>query len=188
DDSNPPKTSCLTSQTLSNIEKSSLYPRKVDDLAENAFLEHDLILYNFVFDYHQAQEQNPNWLQQVRDRGICYGSIQPVQVEVDFCQRRWLRVLDLESAIELFKVIYSLCLTSDEFARAVISLQFDENFGCYVSEITDDYKWNHIIVNRHPLIPNSPFHAARDLFLHGLTTEYLHRYLELCKLQAQKGR
>jgi hypothetical protein len=166
------------------IEKSSLYPRSVDDLAENAFLEHDLILYNFVYDYNQAQVQNPDWLKQVRTRGLCYDSIQPVQIDVDFHKRRWFRILDLESAIELFKVFYSLCLTSDEFARAVISLQFDENFSVYVSAITDDYKWNHLIVNRHPLIPNSPFHAARDLFLHGLTTEYLHRYLELCKQQA----
>jgi hypothetical protein len=166
-----------------SIERSTLYPRSIDDLAQNAFLEHDLILYNFVFDYNQAQAQNPDWLDRVRARGICYDSIQPVQVDIDFQKRRWLRILDLESAIELFKVFYSLCLTSDEFARAVISLQFDEIFGCYVSAITNDYTWNHIIVNRHPLIPNSPFHAARDLFLHGLTTEYLHRYLELCQQQ-----
>lgn len=165
------------------IERSQLYPRSVDDLAKNAFLEHDLILYNFVYDYNQAQAEDPDWLERVHARGICYDSIQPVPVDIDFHQRRWLRILDLESAIELFKVFYSLCLTSDEFARAVISLQFDENFGCYISAITDDRTWNHIIVNRHPLIPNSPFHAARDLFLHGLTTEYLHRYLELCQQQ-----
>jgi hypothetical protein len=160
------------------IERSNLYPRTVNDLAKNAFLEHDLILYNFVSDYNQAQLQNPDWLARVRARGICYDSIQPVRVDIDFQQRRWLRILDLESAIELFKVFYSLCLTSDEFARAVISLQFDENFGCYIGAVTGDYTWNHIITNRHPLIPNSPFNAARDLFLHGLTTEYLHCYLE----------
>jgi hypothetical protein len=164
------------------IERSRLYPRSVDDLAQNAFLEHDLILYNFVFDYNYAQAQNPGWLERVRDRGICYDSIQPVTVDIDF-RYHWLRILDLESAIELFKVFYSLCLTSDEFARAVISLQFDETFGCYISAVTGDRTWNHIIINRHPLIPNSPFHAARDLFLHGLTTEYLHRYLELCQHQ-----
>jgi hypothetical protein len=164
-----------------SIPKSVLYPRTVQELAENAFLEHDLILYNFVVDYHLAQSKHPDWLQQVRDRGLSFASIQPVQIDIDFSKRRWLKILDLESAIELFKVFYSLCLTSDEFARAVISLQFDENFGCYVSAITNDYRWNHLIVNRHPLIPNSPFHAARDLFLHGLTTEYLHRYLELSK-------
>ena len=163
------------------IEKSQLYPRTVDDLAENAFLEHDLILYNFVLDYNEAQERNPQWLEVVRRRGLNYDSIKPVEVEVDFERRRWLRILDLESAIELFKVFYSLCLTSDEFARAVLSLQFDENFGLYFSTITGDYNWNHLITNRHPLAPNSPFQAARDLMLHGIIAEYLHRYLELHK-------
>lgn len=163
------------------LEKSRLYPHTVNDLAENAFLEHDLILYNFVIDYARAQRENPNWVTQVRQRGLNFDSIQPVQVEVDF-SHRGLRILDLESAIELFKVFYSLCLTSDEFERAVLSLQFDENFGCYFSQITGDYDWNHIISNRHPLAPNSPFNAARDLLLHGITTEYLHRYLELHKI------
>lgn len=163
------------------IEKSQLYPRTVDDLAENAFLEHDLILYNFVLDYNEAQERNPQWIEEVRRRRLNYDSIKLVEVEVDFERRRWLRILDLESAIELFKVFYSLCLTSDEFARAVLSLQFDENFGLYFSTITGDYSWNHLITNRHPLAPNSPFQAARDLMLHGIITEYLHRYLELHK-------
>jgi hypothetical protein len=163
------------------IEKSQLYPRTVSDLADNAFLEHDLILYNFVWDYNQAMLANPNWLHAVKKRGINYDSIQPVQVEIDFDKRRWLRVLDLESAIELFKVFYSLCLTSDEFARAVLSLQLDENFGIYISEIIESSDWNHVIINRHPLAPNSPFNAARDLFLHGILSEYLYRYLELQK-------
>jgi hypothetical protein len=163
------------------IEKSQLYPRTVSDLADNAFLEHDLILYNFVWDYNQAMLTNPNWLQKVKERGINYDSIQSVAVEIDFDKRRWLRILDLESAIELFKVFYSLCLTSDEFARAVLSLQLDENFGIYISEILGSADWNHVIVNRHPLAPNSPFNAARDLFLHGIISEYLYRYLELQK-------
>ena len=163
-----------------NISKSPLYPRSVADLAKNAFLEHDLILYNFVYDFHQAQGNHPNWVEQVQQRGVSFDAVQPVEVDIDFT-RRWHRILDLESAIELFKVFYSLLLTNREFERAVLSLQFDENFGCYVSAITQDYRWNHVIINRHPLAPNSPFEAARDLLLHGVTTEYLHRYLELAK-------
>ncbi|NJN20667.1 MAG: hypothetical protein HC812_05065 [Leptolyngbya sp. RL_3_1] len=166
------------------IPKSSLYPHTVADLAKNAFLEHDLILYNFVYDFHQAQQRHPDWLNAVHQRGITFESVQPVKVNIDFT-RRWHRILDLESAIELFKVFYSLLLTNREFERAVLSLQFDENFGCYVSAITQDYRWNHVIINRHPLAPNSPFEAARDLLLHGVTTEYLHRYLELAKTAAE---
>ena len=167
------------------IERASLYPRTVSDLANNAFWDHDLILYNFILDYQEAKQANPQWLEEVKKRGLDYNSIQPVQVEVDFKRRRWLRILDLESAIELFKVFYSLCLTSDEFARAVLSLQFDENFGLYVSEVTGDYDWNHVLTNRHPLAPNSPFNAARNLMLHGIVSEYLHRYLEIRKEKAK---
>jgi hypothetical protein len=166
------------------IEKSEQYPKTVKDLADNVFLEHDLILYNFVYDYHQAQAKNPDWLQKIQDRSLNYESIKPVEVEIDFERRKWLRILDLESAIELFKVFYSLCLTSDEFARAVLSLQFDENFGIYISNVTGDRDWNHVITNRHPLSPNSCFAAAKNLMLHGVVTEYLHQYLEIKKTLA----
>jgi hypothetical protein len=168
------------------IARADLYPKTEADLADNAFLEHDLILYNFVYDYHRAQAAHPHWLAAVHQRGISFDSVRPVEVEIDFTPR-WHRLLDLESAIELFKVFYSLLLTNKEFERAVLSLQFDENFGCYVSAITNDYRWNHVISNRHPLAPASPFNAARDLLLHGVTTEYLHRYLELAKA-ASEGR
>jgi hypothetical protein len=164
-----------------NIPKSQLYPRNVSDLAKNAFLEHDLILYNFIYDYHQAENNNPNWLQDLKKRDVNFDSIQSVRVDIDFKSKKWLRILDLESAIELFKIFYSLCLTSDEFARAVLSLQFDENFGIYISRVLDDTSWSHLITNRHALAPNSPFSASRHLFLHGIVTEYLHRYLEICK-------
>ncbi|MCW6036905.1 hypothetical protein K4A83_11615 [Spirulina subsalsa FACHB-351] len=167
------------------LEKSNLYPQKVDDLAHNVFLEHDLILYNFVYDYHRAQQENPHWQAKLKQRGINFKSIRPVSVEMNFKKWRWLRILDLESAIELFKVFYSLCLTSDEFERAVLSLQFDENFGLYFTQITGDSSWNHVISNRHPLAPNSPFQAARNLMLHGITTEYIHRYLEIRRDQAE---
>jgi hypothetical protein len=161
------------------IEKSQLYPRTLSDLAtQEAFLEHDLILYNFVLDYAKAQQAHPDWLKSISAQGLNYASIQPVTVEIDGQKHGW-RWLDLESSIELFKVFYSLCLTSDEFERAVLSLEFDENFACYFSTLTGDYGWNHVITNRHPLAPDSPFGAARRLLLHGIITEYLHRYLEL---------
>uniref|UniRef100_A0A832H205 Uncharacterized protein n=1 Tax=Oscillatoriales cyanobacterium SpSt-402 TaxID=2282168 RepID=A0A832H205_9CYAN len=163
------------------IEKSKLYPSTVSDLAENIFLEHDLILYNFVLDYNEAQRNYPDWAQTVGKGALNYASIQPIRIDIDVSHRKWLQVLDLESAIELFKIIYAFWLTCDEFERAVLSLEFDENFGCYVSTITGDYNWNHVITNRHPLAPESPFAAARNLLLHGIITEYLHRYLELRK-------
>jgi len=168
------------------IEKSSLYPSTVDDLAQNAFLEHDLILYNFVLNYNEAQNRNPDWVQQINSKNLNYDSIQPVQIHIDSTERKWTQVLDLETAIELFKIIYSFWLTCDEFERAVLSLEFDENFGCYISTLTGDYNWNHVITNRHPLAPESPFAAARNLLLHGIITEYLHRYLELRKQATEK--
>ena len=168
------------------LPRSNLYPRTVEDLADNAFLEHDIILYNFVLDYHAAQRTNPNWVEAIQQRGIDFSGLRPLEVDIDTRKRGWLQVLDMESALELFKICYSLCVTSREFQRAVLSLQFDESFSQYFSQLTGDYRWNHVVTNRHPLAPNSPFAAAHDLLLHGVLSEYLHRYLELAAAQAQE--
>ena len=168
------------------LPRSNLYPRTVEDLADNAFLEHDIILYNFVLDYHAAQRTNPNWVEAIQQRGIDFSGLRPLEVDIDTRKRGWLQVLDMESALELFKICYSLCVTSREFQRAVLSLQFDESFSQYFSQLTGDYRWNHVVTNRHPLAPNSPFAAAHDLLLHGVLSEYLHRYLELAAAQTQE--
>lgn len=168
----------------SDLPRATLYPRRVEDLADNAFLEHDIVLYNFVLDYHAAQRANPDWLAKVHQRGIDFSNVRPIEIDVDVTQRGWLQVLDMESALELFKICYSLCVTSREFQRAVLSLQFDESFAQYFSQLTNDYRWNHVVTNRHPLAPNSAFAAAHDLLLHGVLSEYLHRYLELAATAA----
>lgn len=169
------------------ISRSTLYPRTVEDLADHSFLKHDINLYNFVLDYNRAQQQNPDWLAEVRQRGVIFDSVKPVLVEVDVTRRGWLQVLDMESSLELFKICYSLFVTSDDFQRAVLSLQFDESFALYFSRVTGDYDWNHVISNRHPLAPNSPFEAAKNLLLHGLASEYLQRHLELAAAQSLKN-
>ncbi|MEO0948939.1 MAG: hypothetical protein AAFY11_12500, partial [Cyanobacteria bacterium J06641_5] len=129
--------------------------------------------------YNKAERQNPDWLAEVLSRGLNYTSIQPIQIDLDVIRRGWLQVLDLESALESFKICYSFFATSNDFERAVLSLQFDESFALYFSKVTGNYDWNHIIANRYPLAPESSFAAARNLLLHGLTAEYLHRHLEL---------
>ncbi|MGG6263199.1 DUF6999 family protein [Leptolyngbya sp. AN03gr2] len=167
-----------------NLEKSDLYPRTVDDLVDQAFLKHDLNLYNFIFDYATAKQRDPDWVRRVNAqqaeepaRTVVYNSIQPVEVTIDFSPRR-LRVLDLESTLELFKIIYSFCFTPDEFERALYSLPLDEALCRYVSTVVREPYLIELVGNRYPLIPKSPFDAARNLILHGFFVECLHSYLE----------
>ncbi len=165
------------------ITKSKLYPHTVDDLNGNTFVNRDLNLYNFVYDYHQAEQQDPNWLETVHRRGITFNSIQSVEIDVPLQRRqRWIQFLDLESSLELLKIIYAACLTSKELERSVVSFQFNESFGLYFSRLMNDYRWNHVVRNAHPLVPASAFDLSRHFILHAITLEYLHRYLELQKL------
>jgi hypothetical protein len=161
-----------------DIERANVYPRSILDLASNSFIEHDLAFYNFVLDYAKSKEMNKSWLTSIKSKGINYESIKKsINVEIDF-SNQLLRFLDLESTLELFKIIYSFFLTPLEFERAVISLSMDENIANYINTFTENLTWNYLISNRHPLAPRSSFDAAHHLLMHGILFEYLHHYLE----------
>jgi len=83
-----------------------------------------------------------------------------------------------KSTLELFKIVYVFCLTPTEFERALYSLPLDEALCRYVSQVVANPHLSELVVNRHPLIPQSPFGAARSLMMHGFFVECLHAYLE----------
>jgi hypothetical protein len=168
------------------LEKSTLYPVTVTDLAENLLMEHDFVFYNFILDYANSKQDNQTWLTAVQTRGINYASLQSIEVNIEG-SRNGVRCLDLESTLELFKIIYAVCLTPAEFERAAISLAMDENIAIYINILFNNLIPSHLIFNRHPLAPKSLFSAARCLLLHGLFVEYLHHYLAQCSEKAVQG-
>jgi hypothetical protein len=116
-------------------------------------------------DYAKAKQENEFWLESLKSREINYESIQPIKVKVDSSYKT-LRFLDLESTLELFKIIYSLFLTSVEFERAVISLSMDENIANYINNLTGNLTWSYLTSNRHPLAQKTSFCAAYNLLMH----------------------
>jgi hypothetical protein len=167
------------------IPLNPLRPRNLADLVEDVFLKHDLNIYNFLIRINR--EMKARGIQLTKQEKLNFGCITdgPFQIDEERLPRRWLNLLDLESAIELYTPLYQLFLTDSDFWRACNSLQLDETVALYTSKLVGDASYIGLVNNKHPLIPLSTLQAGYRLLLHGLAAECLHATLVQFKRQGR---
>lgn len=157
---------------------------KLDQIKNDAFLKHDLNVFNFVI------YLNRQLLDQGRQLEACinpdFSTISHGALPIEAMPRRWTNVIDLHTAIELYTPIYQLFLTDNDFWRATNSLQMDETIAIYASKILNDPTPVVLVNNKHPMISMSTLGAGYRLVLHGLATEMLHAFLVQKKLAAMQ--
>jgi hypothetical protein len=154
-----------------------LRPRRLDDLLPHAFVQHDINLYNLVIGLNAHLAGGPL---RTPDR-IDFSAITDGPFDIAPPPAGRLNFADLQSAIEAYTPVYQLFLSARDFRRATYSLQLDETIALYVGAILGTTANLAFVANRHPLVPESTFDAARRLVLHGLAAEQLHYHLRLLK-------
>lgn len=153
--------------------------RNLEDLKRDAFLRHDLNVFNFLIYLNQ----------QLRDQGrdivpvaqLDFSDVTDGDFPIEPMPDRWCNKVDLQTAIELYTPVYQLFLTDNDFWRATHSLQLDETIAIYAARVLDDPLPALLVNNRHPMIPLSTLRSGARLVLHGLSVEMLHAYLVLKK-------
>jgi hypothetical protein len=96
---------------------------------------------------------------------------------VETSPKRRLMRLDLETGMCLMNVMFCLLTTSDEYRRAVHSLQLDESvLGC-LAELTGDDLFRSWKPAGYLPIVRTNRDVPRDLFGHAVIHEYIHARL-----------
>lgn len=153
--------------------------RNLDDLKRDAFLKHDLNVFNFVIYLNR----------QLRDQGrdivpvekLDFSDVTDGDLPIEPMPDRWCNKVDLQTAIELYTPVYQLFLTDNDFWRATHSLQLDETIAIYAARVLNDPLPALLVNNRHPMIPLSTLRSGARLVLHGLSVEMLHAFLVMKK-------
>jgi hypothetical protein len=164
------------------IENVPLRPVSLEQLRPDAFLQHDLNLYNFILQINEALDE--------RDREFGVGDVLDFsaisdEIELAPLPRRWHNVIDVETAIEAYVPLYALLLSRRDFDRAARSLQLDETVAMLVAGLLGNADHLALVKNRHPLLPESPLAAGKRLMYHGYDAEALHGLLRQLKARAR---
>ena len=149
------------------LDQPTLRPGDLDDLDDNAVIVHDVNLYQVLSDLDGRPLHRPEWLD--------YSMLEVGPIEVSRT-RRLLR-LDLETGMCMMNIAFCLLTTSDEYRRAVHSLQLDESLVAILAELTDDPLF--LIWKPAGYIPivRTNRDVPRDLFAHAVIHEYIHARL-----------
>jgi hypothetical protein len=153
-----------------------LRPRGVADLRDDAFLKHDLNVFNFL---HAVSEplKAPKTLD---------FSMLTDELDLDIPPARWSQVIDLETAVTFYTLMYAVFLPKAAFERASHSLQFDEEFARLISVVVGQPGLAAMVSNRHPMLRLPTTGTASRVMVHGLETEALHHLL--LQMAASKSR
>jgi hypothetical protein len=149
------------------LTQPTLRPGNLDDLDDNAVIAHDLNLYQVLSDLDGQPLPRPDWLD--------YSMLEIGPIEVSRTRR--LARLDLETGMCMMNIAFCLLTTSDEYRRAVHSLQLDESLLAILAELTDDpvfLAWKP--AGYIPMIRTNR-DVPRDLFAHAVIHEYIHARL-----------
>ncbi len=164
-----------------DMELNPLRPKKLADLKDNVFLDHDLNIYNFIIALNR--QLNEKGIQLEPNDQLDYSCIHD-DFGIEKMPKGWFNIIDLETAIEIYTPMYQLFLTDSDFWRACNSLQLDETIAVYATSIIKDQRFLGLVNNRHPIIPESCLSAGHRLMLHGLAAESLHGFI-MKRKQAQ---
>ncbi len=155
----------------SGIEEPTLRPTDLDQLDDSAVIAHDLNLYAVLAGLDNRRLPRPE--DRVAPLDFSMLEVGPFEVS----RRRRLMRLDLETGLCFMNIVFALLTTSDEYRRAVHSLQLDESvLGC-LAEITGDdlfHVWKP--AGYIPMIRTNR-DVPRDLFAHSVIHEYIHARL-----------
>lgn len=160
--------------------------RNLDDLKRDAFLKHDLNVFNFVIYMNRQLREQGRDIAPVEQ--LDFGDITDGDLPIEPMPDRWCNKVDLQTAIELYTPVYQLFLTDNDFWRATHSLQLDETIAIYAARVLADPLPALLVNNRHPMIPMSTLRSGARLVLHGLSVEMLHAFLVLKKREQARQR
>jgi hypothetical protein len=149
------------------LTEPTLRPGTLDDLDDNAVIVHDLNLYQVLTDLDGRPLPHPDWL--------VYTMLEIGPIEVS-PTRRLLR-LDLETGLAMMNIAFCLLTTSEEYRRAVHSLQLDESVLAILAELTDDPTFLAWKPAGYIPIVRTNRDVPRDLFAHAVIHEYIHARL-----------
>ncbi|TXH69171.1 MAG: hypothetical protein E6Q83_10475 [Thiothrix sp.] len=151
----------------------------LDELKDDAFLKHDLNLFNFITSLNLALKAQGREI--LPPERLNFTAITDGEFPIRDIPQGKMNGIDIQTAIELYTPIFQFFLSDNDFWRSVNSLQLDETIAMYVGKILNDPLPLILVNNRHPLVPHSTLKAGFRLVLHGLGTEMLHYYLVLLK-------
>src|SRR5690606_10143233 len=159
---------------VENIKPVSLYPRRIQDMLEASFVEHDQVLFRTFRDLGVWQRRE----QALSADELCWNNWRPIDMSSFEVPRKRTQVLDFESSHALFMCLFCLLLTREEYRDAINGFNLDQSIAIRIGQLLGDSSLSELAYNKYPHYLVGPWNLSQRFLLHGFFTEYLYAHLE----------
>ncbi len=168
-----------------SVNSHPLRPKRLKDIEDNLFLQHDLNVFNFIIELNRSLREQGR---ELTPPGVVDFSMISDQLPAfETFPTGPLNRIDVQTAVEFYTPLYALMLPRKDFVRAAHSLQLDEVVGVYIGRILGtDYHMS-FVKNGHPMVALSTLQAGYRLMMHGLDCEAMHGWLRVLKARQAAG-
>ncbi|WP_062389445.1 DUF6999 family protein [Demequina iriomotensis] len=150
------------------MEPVTLRPTALTGLGDHAVVEHDVNVYDVLIALDGAPIARPATLD------LSELDVPPLDPERH--RRRLLR-LDIQTALCLMNIPFSMALTLEEYRRAVHSMRFDDSFLEILALLTEDAGFRDWKMGGMSLWMDSNVDVPQAVYRHALICEYAHAHL-----------
>lgn len=162
------------------VEEVTLRPTTLAGLGNRAVIEHDLNVYEVLIGLGVAGGP-------VAPPALDYDMLTVPPIDPSAGTRRLLR-LDIQTALCLMNIPFALCLTGEEYQRAVHSLRLDESLLAILADLTGDQTFLRWRPGTNVVRVDSGMDVPQAVYEHAIACEYAHGYLRrLGQLRAAHG-
>lgn len=152
----------------------TLYPRCIDDMRSQTFVDHDQELFRMIRDLG-------SWTAPAAPRArheLDWTHWRPIDILDQGHPRRFTQVLDFETSHALFMCLFCLLLTRDEYRDAINGFNLDQSIAIRIGQLIGDPAAAELAYNKYPQYMVGPWNLGQRFLMHGFFTEYLHARLE----------
>ena len=150
------------------IPPVTLRPVSLAELGDHAVVEHDVNVYDVLIALDAVPLTRPETLD--------FAQLDIPPLDAERWRRRTLR-LDIQTALCVMNIPFSMALTMEEYRRAVHSMRFDDSFLEILALVTDDDTFRHWKNAGMSLWMDSNVDVPRMVYRHALICEYAHAHL-----------
>lgn len=156
------------------VQPLALYPRRIDDMLTDTFVEHDQELFRMVRELGYWQPPAQPLAEEARN----WDNWQPIVMDEFDIKPRLTQVLDFESSHSLFMCLFCLLLTREEYRDAINGFNLDQSIAIRIGQLIGDNSLAEMAYNKYPHYPVGPWNLSHRFLMHGFFTEYLYARLE----------
>ena len=166
-----------------HVKPIELYPKRIDDMMENSFIDHDQELFRVMAELGSWQQAIK--VAKVQNKPLNWEHWRRVAIDESVEKKGRFQVLDFETSHALFMCLFCLLLTAEEYRDAINGFNLDQSIAIRIGQLIEDSTLAETAYNKYPLYLVGPWNLTQRFLMHGFFTEYLYAILESKRIETE---